>query len=146
MVKSCIKVIKSSSQCKTIGRLLNYKDLFYDEIRINEGHVEIYAHGRKCYGRCPICGAKSHSVHSSVAGRPIFGDLRHYRAPPATLLGPTCNTTGPFLPSVRTGPYVFSLQVSLVPCAPAPCLLVAICMIMNRLREINKKNYLIEFT
>ena len=64
MVKSCIKVIKSSSQCKTIGRLLNYKDLFYDEIRINEGHVEIYAHGRKCYGRCPICGAKSHSVHS----------------------------------------------------------------------------------
>lgn len=64
MVKSCNKVIKSSSQCKAIGRLLNYKDLFYDEIRIDEGHVEIYAHGRKSYSRCPICGAKSHSVHS----------------------------------------------------------------------------------
>jgi len=64
MVKSGIKVIKSSSQCKAIGRLLNYKNLFYDEIRIDECHVEISARGRKCYCHCPVCGVKSHSVHS----------------------------------------------------------------------------------
>lgn len=64
MVKSCNKDTKRSSQCKAIGQLLRYKSLCYDDVRIDEDRVEVLAHVRSTYGRCPICGAKSHSVHS----------------------------------------------------------------------------------
>lgn len=64
MVKSCNKDTKRSSQCKAIGQLLRYKSLCYDDVRVDGDCVEVLAHVRSTYGRCPICGAKSHSVHS----------------------------------------------------------------------------------
>ena len=38
------------------------------------------------------CDAKKPSVRNSVAGRPIFGDLRHYAASPATQRVSICDT------------------------------------------------------